>query len=183
MIYKSDCLHFLGHVPCKPHKQQGFHCENCPVYTPIEKRILIIKLGAMGDVIRTTPLITRYKKLYPSAKFTWITLFPDILPKNEIHEIYKLGVEAILYAQNTDWDIAINLDKEKEASALLKMVNAKDLGKPHTSVFKPAKSPHLYLITHNYSLFKSLQNDVSIIKFDPVFSLHFSDLGIELNIR
>jgi heptosyltransferase-2 len=126
MIYKSDCLHFLGHIPCKPHKTQGFHCENCPAYTQIEKRILIIKLGAMGDVIRTTPLITRYKKLYPAAKFTWITLFPDILPKNEIHEIYKLSVEAILYVQNTDWDIAINLDKEKEASGLLKMVNAKE---------------------------------------------------------
>lgn len=125
MKFNADCLHFLGHIPCKPHKEQGFHCENCLVYTPIEKKILIIKLGAMGDVIRTTPLITRYKKLYPNAKFTWITLFPDILPKNEIHEIYKLGIEAQLYVTNTEWDIAINLDKEKEAAALLKMVSAK----------------------------------------------------------
>lgn len=126
MKFKADCLHFLGHIPCKPHKEQGFHCENCTAYTPIEKKILIIKLGAMGDVIRTTPLITRYKKLYPHAKFTWITLFPDILPKGEIHEVYKLGVEANLYVTNTEWDIAINLDKEKEASALLKMVSAKE---------------------------------------------------------
>ena len=126
MRHKSDCIHFLGHIPCKPHKQHGYHCENCPVYAPIEKRILIIKLGAMGDVIRTTPLITRYKSLYPNAKFTWITLFPDILPKNEIHEIYKLGIEAALYLQNTDWDIAINLDKEKEACALLKSVTASE---------------------------------------------------------
>lgn len=124
MLFKPDCLHFLGHIPCKPHKDKGFHCENCPEYTKIEKKILIIKLGAMGDVIRTTPLITRYKSLFPNAKFTWITLFPDILPKSEIHEIYKLGIEAVLYAQNTHWDIAINLDKEKEASALLKMVSA-----------------------------------------------------------
>ena len=124
MIYKADCLHFLGHIPCKPHKENGFHCENCPAYTPIEKRILIIKLGAMGDVIRTTPLITRYKALYPHAKFTWITLYPDILPKGEIHEVYKLGIEASLYVQNTHWDIAINLDKEKEAAALLTTVSA-----------------------------------------------------------
>ncbi len=126
MKFNADCLHFLGHIPCKPHKEQGFHCENCTAYAPIEKRILIIKLGAMGDVIRTTPLITRYKKLYPHAKFTWITLFPDILPKGEIHEVYKLGIEASLYVTNTEWDIAINLDKEKEASALLKMVSAKE---------------------------------------------------------
>jgi len=126
MIYKADCLHFLGHIPCKPHKDKGYHCENCPAYAPIEKRILIIKLGAMGDVIRTTPLITRYKKLYPQAKFTWITLYPDILPKGQIHEVYKLGIEAALYVQNTEWDIAINLDKEKEAAGLLAMVSAKE---------------------------------------------------------
>lgn len=126
MLYKPDCLHFLGHIPCKPHKEHGYHCDDCPAYTPIEKRILIIKLGAMGDIIRTTPLITRYKEIYPNAKFTWITLFPGILPKNKIDEIYKLGTEAMLYVQNTDWDIAINLDKEKEASALLKTVNANE---------------------------------------------------------
>lgn len=124
MFYKPDCIHFLGHIPCKPHKSNGYHCSDCPAYRKISKRILIIKLGAIGDVIRTTPLVTRYKTLYPDAKFTWLTLSPDILPKNEIHEILRLGPEALLYIQNTDWDIAINLDKEKEAGALLKTVNA-----------------------------------------------------------
>lgn len=126
MFYKPDCLHFLGHVPCMPHKKHGYHCEDCPAYQPIEKRILIIKLGAIGDVIRTTPLVTRYKKRYPNAKFTWLTLFPDILPKGEIHEVLRLNNESVLYLQNTGWDIAINLDKEKEASALLKTVDAKE---------------------------------------------------------
>ena len=126
MFYKPDCLHFLGHIPCKPHKTSGYHCSDCPAYTQIEKRILIIKLGAIGDVIRTTPLITRYKSLYPNAKFTWITLSPDILPAGQIHEILKLSTEAVLQVQHTDWDIAINLDKEKEAGALLKSVNSKE---------------------------------------------------------
>lgn len=78
----------------------------------------------MGDVIRTTPLITRYKQLYPNAKFTWVTLFPDILPKTHVHEILKLNIETVLYLENTNWDIAINLDKEKEASALLLKVKS-----------------------------------------------------------
>lgn len=124
MHFKADCLHFLGHIPCKPHKIHGYHCQDCPAYSKIEKRILIIKLGAIGDVIRTTPLITRYKSLYPNAKFTWITLSPDILPSAEIHEILRLNTETVLYVQNTQWDIAINLDKEKEASGLLAMVSA-----------------------------------------------------------
>lgn len=126
MFFKPDCLQFLGHIPCKPHKNHGYHCENCPEYRKTEKRILIIKLGAIGDVIRTTPLIVRYKQLYPNARFTWITHSPDILPASEIHEILRLNTETVLYVSNTQWDIAINLDKEKEASALLTMLQASE---------------------------------------------------------
>jgi len=126
MNYKADCLHFKGHIPCKPHKQHGYHCENCAAYTPISKRILIIKLGAIGDVIRTTPLVVKYKQLYPNCKITWLTWTPDILPSLQIDEILKWDYNSLLYAQHATWDIAINLDKEKEAGALLKVVEAKE---------------------------------------------------------
>ena len=77
MNYKADCLHFKGHIPCKPHKESGYHCENCPSYTPVSKRILIIKLGAIGDVIRTTPLVVKFKLLYPNCKI--IRHFMDVV--------------------------------------------------------------------------------------------------------
>lgn len=126
MIYKADCLHFKGHIPCKPHKQDGFHCDQCPAYIPVSKRILIIKLGAIGDVIRTTPLVVMYKKLYPHCKITWLTWTPDILPASQIDEILKWDHNSLMYVQHASWDIAINLDKEKEAGALLKVVDAKE---------------------------------------------------------
>ncbi len=126
MIYKADCLHFKGHIPCKPHKQHGYHCENCAAYTPVSKRILIIKLGAIGDVIRTTPLVVKFKEMYPNCKITWLTWTPDILPSSQIDEILKWDHNSIMYAQHSSWDIAINLDKEKEAGALLKVVEAKE---------------------------------------------------------
>lgn len=124
MFYRPDCVHFRGSVPCQPHKRHGYHCETCPVYAGVEQRILIIKLGAMGDVIRTTPLVTRYRELYPQGWITWVTLFPDVLPADCVDEVLPLGVEAALYVTNTRWDIAINLDKEKEAGALLAQVQA-----------------------------------------------------------
>ena len=126
MNYKADCLHFKGHIPCKPHKESGYHCENCPSYTPVSKRILIIKLGAIGDVIRTTPLVVKFKLLYPNCKITWLTWTPDILPSSQIDEILKWDHNSLMYAQHASWDIAINLDKEKEAGALLKVVEAKE---------------------------------------------------------
>jgi heptosyltransferase-2 len=77
-FYHSDCLFLKGDVPCQPHKEHGYHCQNCPSYTKISKRILIIKLGAIGDVIRTTPLISTYKSMFPNCKITWLTLTPAI---------------------------------------------------------------------------------------------------------
>ena len=42
-------------------------------------KILFIKLGAIGDVIRTTPLLEKYKKVYGNCHFTWITHSPAYL--------------------------------------------------------------------------------------------------------
>lgn len=125
-IFKPNCLHFKGDVPCNPHKEYGYHCSDCPAFTLISKRILIIKLGAIGDVIRTTPLVSTYKKMYPNCKITWLTMTPAILPKNAIDEILKFDYASALYLQNAEFDIAINLDKEKEASALLLQVKASE---------------------------------------------------------
>ncbi|MGB0429202.1 MAG: glycosyltransferase family 9 protein [Bacteroidia bacterium] len=122
---KFDCRHFKGGIPCKPNKLRNQVCSNCTDYDKIETRILIIKLGALGDVIRTTPLLSRFRKEFPGVHFTWITLSPDILPKSEIDEIYKFDFQSTYIIRHQQYDIAINLDKEYEACALLKDVKAK----------------------------------------------------------
>jgi len=123
---KFDCKYFKGTVPCKPNKQFNFTCPDCPEYRPTGKKILIIKLGALGDVIRTTPLLVKYRQLYPDAHFTWVTLSPSILPKEEIDIIYALDAIAILNISMAEYDIAINLDKEEEACKLLSTVKSRE---------------------------------------------------------
>jgi ADP-heptose:LPS heptosyltransferase len=121
---KFDCRYFRGHIPCKPNKTGNKVCDSCDEYTPVSKRILIIKLGAIGDVIRTTPLVVRYRKMYPGCHITWITQSPDVLPADEVDVILKFEFISVYAVQNQKFDIAINLDKETEACALLKDVNA-----------------------------------------------------------
>ena len=123
---KFNCLYFKGHIPCSPNKLRNKVCESCDEYKPVSKRILIIKLGAIGDVIRTTPLVVRYRQLYPDCHITWLTLSPDVLPANQINVIMKFDFTAVYSVQNQKFDIAINLDKEPEACALLKDVNASE---------------------------------------------------------
>ncbi|UOQ65084.1 glycosyltransferase family 9 protein [Hymenobacter volaticus] len=119
-----DCRHFRGDVPCRPNKEQGYVCAGCPVYAPTQQRILIIKLGAIGDVIRTTPLLRRLRQEYPAAKITWLTLTPAILPQGAIDEILKLDLSSVLHLQAREFDLLFNLDKDKEACALHDTIRA-----------------------------------------------------------
>ncbi|MCB1319431.1 MAG: glycosyltransferase family 9 protein, partial [Leptospiraceae bacterium] len=86
---------------------------------------MIIKLGAIGDVIRTTPLSRRLRDKYPDCQISWITHFPDVLDQRAADRVFRLDVAAQLYVQNTEFDMAINLDKELEAGALLQSVQAR----------------------------------------------------------
>ncbi|HEX2616859.1 MAG TPA: glycosyltransferase family 9 protein [Flavobacteriales bacterium] len=119
-VIHFDCRHFRGHIPCKPNKLRGRECDGCPEYERPAKRILIIKLGAIGDVIRTSPLAVRYRELYPTAHITWITLSPDVVPRALVDEVYPYDLTSVERVRNTAFDIAINLDKEVEACALLR---------------------------------------------------------------
>jgi ADP-heptose:LPS heptosyltransferase len=123
---KFDCIHFKGHIPCKPNKLSNKECSSCNEYAPVSKKILIIKLGAIGDVIRTTPLLVKYRELYPNCHISWITQSPDILPSSQVNAIYKFDFASVYSLQNQKFDIAINLDKEPEACSLLKDVCAEE---------------------------------------------------------
>ncbi len=121
--YKLDCRFFLGTIPCRFHKSKGSKCYNCTDYEAIDYKILIIKLAAVGDVIRTTPLLTKLRQEHPNALIHWITYTPDILP-DLVDRKHKFNLESILTLEETHFDKAINLDKDLQASALLNKISA-----------------------------------------------------------
>jgi len=64
-VLKIDCAYFKGDRPCKFYKEDGVKCDECNHYKPIKNKILIIKLDAIGDVLRTTSILTPFKeKIY-----------------------------------------------------------------------------------------------------------------------
>ncbi len=125
---KLDCRFFRGDLPCKPHKQSGVHCvdaqgKDCQHYERLDQRILIIKLGALGDVIRTTPLLHRLKQLYPHAQIWWLTLSPEILPRS-VDVILPFTPQSLAALQATRFDMIFNLDKDREACGLTASLQA-----------------------------------------------------------
>jgi len=75
---------------------------------------LIIKLGAIGDVLRTTSILQGLKEKYPKANISWLTKenAHDLLKNNPfIHKIYtKKPLKR--------FDLIINLDEDHEACKL-----------------------------------------------------------------
>ncbi len=67
--YNFDCIKFRGYKPCVAKKL----CETCDEYEPWDRKIVIVKLGALGDVLRTTPVLHAFRRLYPRAHITWVT--------------------------------------------------------------------------------------------------------------
>jgi ADP-heptose:LPS heptosyltransferase len=119
---KYNCRYFRGDVPCKPHKQHSVHCNDkrgkrCAYYQRTNKKILIIKLGAIGDVIRTTSLLHKLMEVEPNAEIWWLTLSPDVIPKN-VDVILPFTPQSLAILQAVPFDILLNLDKDKEACAL-----------------------------------------------------------------
>jgi len=124
MKLNQDCRHFVGHIPCRPHKKHGVHCEGCPYYDPTDYTVLIIKLGAIGDVIRTTPLLHRLKAERPGAFITWLTLTPDVVPR-VVDRPMGFELKNIVSLKAQEFDLLINLDKDLEACALASEVKAR----------------------------------------------------------
>lgn len=97
------------------------HCDGCPEYEPRLGRILLIKLGAAGDVIRTTPLLEPLRRHYPGHQLTWVTDFPELVPGTVDDVILSRSAER-MWVEETTWDLVINLDKDRQACALARRV-------------------------------------------------------------
>ena len=94
--------------------------------------ILIIKLGAMGDALRTTPLLTALKRSYPASKISWLVgaQCRPVLEKNPfIDTLFTYSSENVSVLKSDYFDLSVNLDKEPEAlDAMMAIPSKKRMG-------------------------------------------------------
>src|SRR5207247_7317439 len=104
---------------CLWHRRGVALC-TCDRYERVEERILIVKLDAMGDVLRSTALLPALAEAHPRAAITWITRKESVplLQRNPyVAEVLELGPEAIVHLQTRAFDRVINLDASKISAA------------------------------------------------------------------
>ena len=120
-----DCRFFMGDRPCIWHKSTGVFCP-CDQYQRVEEHVLMIKLDAMGDVLRTTALLPALVEAHPRASITWITRREarPLLERNPyITEILDYGEDALLQLRVRTFDRVINLDAGSTSAALASAAN------------------------------------------------------------
>ena len=126
-MLKTDCSFFPGDRPCSYHKKSGIKCDNCEYYLPIEFKILIIKLDAIGDVLRTTTILQPLKDKYPNAHITWCTRknARELFLNNQlVNSVIFVNDDAEYRLSEEYYDLVINLDTSKISSSIAALANS-----------------------------------------------------------
>jgi lipopolysaccharide heptosyltransferase II len=90
--------------------------------------VLIIKLGATGDVVRTTPLLRRL-----SGSITWITASKNcVLLEGLADNLRHFSWEARARALDIPYDLVINLEDTLEVALFLKSVRSAEISGAYT---------------------------------------------------
>lgn len=131
MLINKDCRHFRGDIPCKPHKEFGVHCEGCKYYDKIEFKILIIKLDAAGDVLRTTCVLSGLKEKYPHSHITWLTRQESVplFENNDLVDcVLEYSAESFLRIQRESYDLVINPDADPKSAIVAEVARGIKIG-------------------------------------------------------
>lgn len=95
-------------------------------------RILMVKTGAMGDVLRTTTLLAPLGRAYPGHHLTWVTdhaALPLVSSTSLVHEPLPMdnstAAALVARADREPFDLVLNFEKEPEPLALAGRVAAR----------------------------------------------------------
>lgn len=120
-VIKRNCAHYVSDRPCRPHKRHGYTCGDCPEYDPRDHRVLIVKLDAIGDVLRTTSILQPLHAAFPGSHVTWLTKANAAAVLQNIpliDHVLTLEDNALLHLLTSRFDLVINPDTSSTACRL-----------------------------------------------------------------
>lgn len=125
---RLDCRHYRGDRPCAA-GVQGVCPSDCVHDSPMGHRILIIKLGALGDVIRTAALLPGIKERWPASHITWVSRQSGVRALANhplIDRRLPFDAETVCHLEHERFDVCFSLDKEPGPTALAMRVDARE---------------------------------------------------------
>lgn len=121
------CRHFNGYKPCGLSQR----CDaNCAKRDILKSSVLIVHLGAMGAVVRSTALLEPIQRKYAGAQITWVTDAPCdrlLAGHPRIDKVVRADATDLLSIAGREFDVALVIDKSDKASGVLSTVRAKQV--------------------------------------------------------
>lgn len=114
-----DCRYFSGYKPCSKSASCNASCQHKDIPS---LSILIVHLGALGAVVRSTSLLRAMKRKYPSSMITWVTDAPaHHLLKNHpaIDRVLTTSEADLLQLSSLDFEIGFVVDKSLKACGVV----------------------------------------------------------------
>jgi ADP-heptose:LPS heptosyltransferase len=128
MTIHTDCRHYRVSVPCPSHKRSGIACGDCGEYAPVDERILIVKLDAMGDVLRTTACLEPLKRVHPRSHVTWITranAVPLLAGNPLVDRILAVESNYLEFVHAEEFELALGPDADALSAAIMLLAHAR----------------------------------------------------------
>lgn len=120
------CRHFDGYKPCG----RNASCDHgCPHRDIVREHILVIHLGALGAVLRSTALLPAIRRQFPKSLITWVTGAPaDQLLKNnpQIDRVLTLSAADLIQLDALAFDLVFCIDKSLTAAGIAARVQKKE---------------------------------------------------------
>lgn len=175
---RFDCHFYTGYKPCGKNDL----CEGCEHYAPQGRRILIIKLGALGDVLRTTPLLRALHARHRPCHITWVAnpegraLFAG---NGLVDRVMTFEPRHLLILEAEAFDDLYCLDKDAEAIALaMKAKAARKLG----FAMSPAGTPTIFNDEALYALQLALNDPLKFFHNQKTYQeIIFEAIGLQYN--
>ncbi|MEP7147048.1 MAG: glycosyltransferase family 9 protein [bacterium] len=124
------CKNFSGYKPCISYKNCLEHgCQLDNPETRTGKKILVISLDALGNVLLNTSILPSLKSKYPESIVYWITMKSAraiLRHNNYIDHIHTWDDEGRMMLRNIEFDVLLNSDKSMYAASFANEVKAKD---------------------------------------------------------
>lgn len=121
--YKVSCKKFNGYKPCKAYQT----CKNCLEYEEFNKTICIIALNGLGSVLMVSSVLKPLAEKYKDSKIVFLTSEAGVplLENNPyVSEVVGWNADNLLYLSQIKFDILINYDRSKKATAFANCIKA-----------------------------------------------------------
>lgn len=184
MKWNKKCRFFNEKYACDTLSSENYkNCGECKFAQEYSKKILIIKLGAIGDVLRTTCILPALRKKYgPEILVYWMTNQESVdLFKNNplVDKVLTYNLENVLRIQQEKFDILFGLEIDTPPTLLANLVKADEkfgyfFDNGTTSCFNKGAEAYLETAFLNHIKIKNRKTYQELISEACELHLHYN---------